>query len=88
MHSLSALIAVTALLAMPAAATAQAAETPTAVGRGAAATVDLLATEAAVEALRRGANAVDAAVVAAQTWHARTSASSISAPRAPTAASG
>jgi gamma-glutamyltranspeptidase / glutathione hydrolase len=41
-------------------------KTPTAVGTGgAAATVDLLATEAAVEALRDGANAVDAAVVAA-----------------------
>jgi gamma-glutamyltranspeptidase / glutathione hydrolase len=65
MHSLSALIAVTALLAMPCAATAQA-KTPTAIGTGgAAATVDVLATEAAVEALRRGANAVDAAVVAA-----------------------
>jgi gamma-glutamyltranspeptidase / glutathione hydrolase len=39
---------------------------PTAVGTGgAAATVDVLATEAAVEALRDGANAVDAAVVAA-----------------------
>jgi gamma-glutamyltranspeptidase / glutathione hydrolase len=65
MHSLSALIAVTALLAMPGAATAQA-KTPTAIGTGgAAATVDVLATEAAVEALRRGATAVDAAVVAA-----------------------
>lgn len=39
---------------------------PTAVGRGgAAATVDVLATAAAVDALRKGANAVDAAVVAA-----------------------
>ena len=39
---------------------------PTAVGAGgAAATVDTLATAAAVEALRQGANAVDAAVVAA-----------------------
>ena len=65
---LVALIGVTALL-MPAAVTAQptqAEKTPTAIGRGgAAATVDVLATEAAVEALRDGANAVDAAVVAA-----------------------
>jgi gamma-glutamyltranspeptidase/glutathione hydrolase len=39
---------------------------PTAVGRGgAAATVDLLATRAAIDALRGGANAVDAAVAAA-----------------------
>jgi gamma-glutamyltranspeptidase/glutathione hydrolase len=39
---------------------------PTAIGRGgAAATVDVLATAAAVEALRKGANAVDAAVAAA-----------------------
>jgi gamma-glutamyltranspeptidase / glutathione hydrolase len=39
---------------------------PTAVGSGgAAATVEVLATEAAVEALQHGANAVDAAVVAA-----------------------
>ena len=42
------------------------AKVPTAVGAGgAAATVDTLATAAAVEALRQGANAVDAAVVAA-----------------------
>jgi gamma-glutamyltranspeptidase / glutathione hydrolase len=40
--------------------------TPTAIGRGGAvATVETLASEAAVEALRGGANAVDAAVVAA-----------------------
>ena len=39
---------------------------PTAVGRGgAAATIERLATDAAVEALRRGGNAVDAAVTAA-----------------------
>ena len=39
---------------------------PTATGRGgAAATVDVLATQAAIDALRGGANAVDAAVVAA-----------------------
>jgi gamma-glutamyltranspeptidase / glutathione hydrolase len=64
-----ALVALAALLALPAAVTAQptpAEKTPTATGRGgAAATVDVLATQAAVEALRDGANAVDAAVVAA-----------------------
>jgi gamma-glutamyltranspeptidase / glutathione hydrolase len=64
-----ALIAVAAVLAVPGAATVQAAQaekTPTAVGTGgAAATIDVLATRAAVEALRAGANAVDAAVVAA-----------------------
>jgi gamma-glutamyltranspeptidase/glutathione hydrolase len=39
---------------------------PTATGRGAAAaTVDLLGTEAAIDTLRRGGNAVDAAVAAA-----------------------
>jgi gamma-glutamyltranspeptidase / glutathione hydrolase len=66
---LLALIAVAALLAVPAAATAQPAQAekqPTVTGRGgAAATVDVLATRAAVEALRGGANAIDAAVVAA-----------------------
>jgi len=66
---LLALIAVAALLAVPAAVTAQPAQAdkqPTATGRGgAAATVDVLATKAAVEALRDGANAIDAAVVAA-----------------------
>ena len=52
-------------LAAPA-ATAQPAKVPTAQGSGgAAASVDVLATEAAVEALRDGANAIDAAVVAA-----------------------
>lgn len=64
-----ALTAVAAALVVPAATTAQSpplVKTPTAVGTGgAAATVDVLATEAAVEALREGANAVDAAVVAA-----------------------
>jgi len=63
------LTAVAVALAVPAATTAQSptlVKTPTAVGiGGAAATVDVLATEAAVEALRDGANAVDAAVVAA-----------------------
>jgi gamma-glutamyltranspeptidase/glutathione hydrolase len=54
------------LLATPTAVTAQPAKVPTAIGAGgAAATVDVLATEAAIEALRGGANAVDAAVVAA-----------------------
>ncbi len=65
----AALIAVAGLLAVPAAVTAQpapAAKTPTAIGTGgAAATVDVLATQAAIEALRAGRNAVDAAVVAA-----------------------
>ncbi len=64
-----ALTAIVAALAVPAATTAQLpplVKTPTAVGTGgAAATVDVLATEAAVDALRAGANAVDAAVVAA-----------------------
>jgi gamma-glutamyltranspeptidase/glutathione hydrolase len=63
------LLAVASLLAVPTAVTAQPtqpAKEPTAIGQGgAAATVDVLATEAAVEALRDGANAVDAAVVAA-----------------------
>jgi gamma-glutamyltranspeptidase/glutathione hydrolase len=66
---LLALIVVAVLLAVPAAVTAQPAQAdkqPTATGRGgAAATVDVLATRAAVEALRDGANAIDAAVVAA-----------------------
>ncbi|HSE81773.1 MAG TPA: gamma-glutamyltransferase [Gaiellaceae bacterium] len=64
-----ALTAVAVALAVPAVTTAQSptpVKTPTAVGTGgAAATVDLLATEAAVEALRDGANAVDSVVVAA-----------------------
>jgi gamma-glutamyltranspeptidase/glutathione hydrolase len=60
------LIAAVALLAVPAAVAAQPEKQPTATGRGgAAATVDVLATRAAVEALRDGANAIDAAVVAA-----------------------
>jgi gamma-glutamyltranspeptidase/glutathione hydrolase len=61
-----------ALLAVPAAATAERTrppepvKEPTAVGRGgAAATVDVLATAAAVDVLKRGGNAVDAAVAAA-----------------------
>jgi gamma-glutamyltranspeptidase/glutathione hydrolase len=64
-----ALVTFAALLTLPTVVTAQPApaeKTPTAIGRGgAAATVDVLATQAAVEALRNGANAVDAAVVAA-----------------------
>jgi gamma-glutamyltranspeptidase / glutathione hydrolase len=63
-----ALVAVAAVALAPA-ATARSTQTdrqPTAVGTGgAAAKVEELATEAAVNALRRGANAVDAAVVAA-----------------------
>jgi len=64
-----ALVAVVTLLATPtvvAAKSTRAERTPTAVGTGgAAATVEELATEAAIDALRHGANAVDAAVVAA-----------------------
>jgi gamma-glutamyltranspeptidase / glutathione hydrolase len=64
-----ALLAVAALLVVPAAASgriATAVKEPTAVGTGgAAATVDVLATQAAVETLRAGGNAVDGAVAAA-----------------------
>jgi gamma-glutamyltranspeptidase/glutathione hydrolase len=66
------IVAAVALLAAPAAATGaydppvRVVKEPTAIGRGgAAATVDVLATKAAVEILRRGGNAVDAAVAAA-----------------------
>jgi gamma-glutamyltranspeptidase / glutathione hydrolase len=61
-----------ALSAVPTAATAEQGrppdpvKEPTAIGRGgAAATVDVLATAAAVDVLKRGGNAVDAAVAAA-----------------------
>jgi gamma-glutamyltranspeptidase/glutathione hydrolase len=66
------IVAAVALLAAPAAATrahdppVQVVKEPTAIGRGgAAATVEVLATKAAVETLRRGGNAVDATVPAA-----------------------
>ncbi len=63
-RTIVAALAVAGLLATP---VAQAQEkTPTAVGRGgAAATVDTLATQAALRALQRGGNAVDGAVAAA-----------------------
>ena len=55
-----------ASIALPQAAVAQEAKQPTATGSGgAAATVDLDGTRAAIETLRRGGNAVDAAVAAA-----------------------
>jgi gamma-glutamyltranspeptidase/glutathione hydrolase len=67
--TLAVLAVLAALLAIPAAlATGRppAVKAPTAVGTGgAAATVDVLATDAAIQALKDGANAIDAAVVAA-----------------------
>jgi gamma-glutamyltranspeptidase/glutathione hydrolase len=55
-----------AIAALAAAPSAQAAKQPTAIGRGgAAATVDTLATKAAIQILRKGGNATDAAVAAA-----------------------
>jgi gamma-glutamyltranspeptidase/glutathione hydrolase len=61
--SATALALLTALVLAPAAA---ASFPPTSVGRdGAAATVDRLATKAAIDTLRRGGNATDAAVTAA-----------------------
>ena len=63
---LFALVAIAALLGLPSAVNAQPPKQPTAMGRGgAAATVDVLATDAAVNVLRDGGNAVDAAVAAA-----------------------
>jgi gamma-glutamyltranspeptidase/glutathione hydrolase len=58
--------AATALALIGATPAAQASDPPTSIGRGgAAATVDRLATEAAINTLRRGGNATDAAVTAA-----------------------
>ncbi|HET8758363.1 MAG TPA: gamma-glutamyltransferase [Solirubrobacteraceae bacterium] len=68
MRGSAGLLATAAVIsALASAPAAQAAENPaTAVGRdGAAATVDTLATKAAIKALERGGNAVDAAVTAA-----------------------
>src|SRR5687767_3453078 len=60
------LCALAGALALPQAAAAQLQKEPTAVGSGgAAATVDLAGTQAAIQTLRRGGNAIDAAVAAA-----------------------
>ena len=56
----------TLAVAAPAAPAGQASEAPTSIGRGgAAATVDRLASQAAIDTLRRGGNATDATVTAA-----------------------
>jgi len=60
------LLGLAGALALPQGAAAQAQKQPTAVGSGgAAASVDLQGTRAAIRTLRRGGNAVDAAVAAA-----------------------
>jgi gamma-glutamyltranspeptidase/glutathione hydrolase len=65
MRSIRLVAVVVALLCAPGTALAQTNQA-TAVGRGgAASTVDVLATQAAIDSLRRGGNAVDAAVAAA-----------------------
>jgi len=59
-------VAVLVLAVLAAAPAAQASDSPVQIGRGgAAATVDRLATQAAIGTLRRGGNATDAAVTAA-----------------------
>jgi gamma-glutamyltranspeptidase/glutathione hydrolase len=60
------LLPLVGILLLPQSAPAQAPKRPTAIGSGgAAASVDVLGTRAAVRTLRRGGNAVDAAVAAA-----------------------